>query len=77
MPALNEFDPELVIFSAGFDAHAEDDMAMLRFVDADYAWVTEQVKAVADSTPAGASCRCWKAAMRCPRSAAAPCSTSR
>jgi len=48
LPALNEFKPELILFSAGFDAHAEDDMAMLRFTDADYAWVTEQVKAVAD-----------------------------
>jgi acetoin utilization deacetylase AcuC-like enzyme len=48
IPALNEFKPELVLFSAGFDAHAEDDMAMLRFVDNDYGWVTEQVKAVAD-----------------------------
>ena len=48
IPALEKFEPELVVFSAGFDAHAEDDMAMLRFTDADYAWVTEQVKAVAD-----------------------------
>ncbi|HYI86003.1 MAG TPA: histone deacetylase family protein [Burkholderiales bacterium] len=48
IPALNEYRPELVIFSAGFDAHAEDEMAMLRFSDADYAWVTEQLKAVAD-----------------------------
>jgi acetoin utilization deacetylase AcuC-like enzyme len=48
IPALNEFKPELVLFSAGFDAHAEDDMAMLRFVDSDYGWVTEQVKTVAD-----------------------------
>jgi acetoin utilization deacetylase AcuC-like enzyme len=48
IPALNEFKPELVLFSAGFDAHAEDDMAMLRFGDNDYGWVTEQVKAVAD-----------------------------
>jgi len=47
IPALNEFRPELVIFSAGFDAHAEDEMAMLRFTDADYGWVTEQLKAVA------------------------------
>src|SRR5580765_1971490 len=47
IPAMNEFRPELVIFSAGFDAHVEDDMAMLRLVDADYAWVTEQVKDVA------------------------------
>jgi len=48
LPALEDFRPELVVFSAGFDAHTEDDMAMLRFTDADYAWVTEQVKAVAD-----------------------------
>ena len=44
LPALEEFRPQLVLFSAGFDAHVEDDMAMLRFVDADYAWVTAQVK---------------------------------
>jgi acetoin utilization deacetylase AcuC-like enzyme len=48
IPALDEFRPQMVLFSAGFDAHAEDDMAMLRFGDADYGWVTEQVKAVAD-----------------------------
>jgi acetoin utilization deacetylase AcuC-like enzyme len=48
VPALHDFSPQLVIFSAGFDAHAEDEMAMLRFSDADYAWVTEQLKAVAD-----------------------------
>jgi acetoin utilization deacetylase AcuC-like enzyme len=48
MPALDEFRPQLVLFSAGFDAHAEDDMAMLRFTDADYAWVTAQVKDIAE-----------------------------
>jgi acetoin utilization deacetylase AcuC-like enzyme len=53
IPALNEYKPELVIFSAGFDAHAEDGMAMLRFGDADYAWVTEQLKAVADKHAGG------------------------
>jgi len=48
IPALDEFGPELVLFSAGFDAHVEDDMAMLRLTDADYGWVTEQIKAVAE-----------------------------
>jgi acetoin utilization deacetylase AcuC-like enzyme len=48
LPALDDFKPQLVVFSAGFDAHAEDDMAMLQLKDADYRWVTEQVKAVAD-----------------------------
>src|SRR3954468_11303883 len=48
LPALDEFAPELILFSAGFDAHAEDDMAMLRFTDADYAWVTSQMRDVAE-----------------------------
>jgi acetoin utilization deacetylase AcuC-like enzyme len=48
LPALDGFKPQLVLFSAGFDAHAEDDMAMLCLSDADYAWVTARVKAVAD-----------------------------
>jgi len=53
IPALEEFKPQLVCFSAGFDAHTEDDMAMLRFTDADYAWVTEQVKDIADRHAGG------------------------
>jgi len=53
MPALSAFAPQLVIFSAGFDAHVEDDMAMLRLVDADYAWVTEQVREVAERHAGG------------------------
>jgi len=40
LPALEEFRPQVVFFSAGFDAHVEDDMAMLRFTDGDYGWVT-------------------------------------
>jgi len=48
LPALNDFAPQLIVFSAGFDAHAEDEMAMLRFSDADYGWVTEQLKSVAE-----------------------------
>jgi len=53
LPALEEFRPELVIFSAGFDAHAEDDMAMLRFSDADYGWVTQAVADVAQRHSGG------------------------
>jgi acetoin utilization deacetylase AcuC-like enzyme len=47
LPALEAFKPQMIFFSAGFDAHVEDDMAMMRLVDADYGWVTEQVKGVA------------------------------
>ena len=53
LPALRDFRPQLVFFSAGFDAHAEDDMAMLRFNDGDYAWVTEQVKSATDRHSGG------------------------
>ncbi len=48
LPALEEFKPELLLISAGFDAHREDDMSMLRLLDSDYKWVTEQLKHVAE-----------------------------
>jgi acetoin utilization deacetylase AcuC-like enzyme len=48
LPALDQFEPQLILFSAGFDAHVEDDMAMLRFTDADYGWVTEQLQPIAE-----------------------------
>jgi acetoin utilization deacetylase AcuC-like enzyme len=47
MPALEKFKPELLLISAGFDAHWEDDMSMLRYLDADFGWVTEQLKHIA------------------------------
>ncbi len=53
MPALTAFAPEMIFISAGFDAHADDDMAMLRFADADYRWVTERLMGVATRFSAG------------------------
>lgn len=53
MPALSAFKPEMLFVSAGFDAHREDDMAMLKLVEADYAWVTERVQEVARRWSAG------------------------
>jgi acetoin utilization deacetylase AcuC-like enzyme len=53
IPALEAFRPELVVFSAGFDAHVEDDMAMLGLRDDDYAWVTREVKGVAERHAGG------------------------
>jgi acetoin utilization deacetylase AcuC-like enzyme len=47
LPALARFAPEMIFISAGFDAHRDDDMAMLGLVEADYAWVTQQLKIVA------------------------------
>ncbi|MBB1293811.1 histone deacetylase family protein [Pseudoalteromonas sp. SR41-4] len=50
LPKLAEFKPELLFISAGFDAHFEDDMASLKFVEADYAWLTQQLCDMVKST---------------------------
>ncbi|MDB5775990.1 MAG: histone deacetylase family protein [Herbaspirillum sp.] len=47
LPALHAFKPELIFISAGFDAHREDDLAQMRLVEADYAWMTRQIVDVA------------------------------
>ncbi len=48
LPALNNFKPQLVMFSAGFDAHRDDPLGQLLFDAADYFWVTAQVKVLAE-----------------------------
>jgi acetoin utilization deacetylase AcuC-like enzyme len=47
LPALDDQQPELILISAGFDAHREDPLAGLQFVENDYAWVTRELVAVA------------------------------
>jgi len=47
LPALERFRPEMLFISAGFDAHWEDDMAMFKLRESDYAWVTQQIKDIA------------------------------
>ena len=47
LPALDRFQPEMIFVSAGFDGHRDDGMAMLRLVESDYAWVTQQLRTVA------------------------------
>jgi len=44
---LEEFKPEMIFISAGFDAHREDDMGGLGLVEADYAWITQRVMDIA------------------------------
>lgn len=44
LPALHAFKPQLMFISAGFDAHADDDMGGLRLVEDDYQWVTAEMK---------------------------------
>ncbi len=48
MPRLEEFRPEMVFISAGFDAHREDDLGQLGLVEADYEWITRRLKGLAD-----------------------------
>ncbi len=47
LPALDRFAPELVIISAGFDAHKDDPLASLMLEEEDYAWVTTALAEVA------------------------------
>ena len=43
LPRLAEFAPQLILVSAGFDAHQADEMAGLNLVDADYTWITRRL----------------------------------
>lgn len=47
LPALDAFRPELLLVSAGFDAHRSDPLAQLLLDESDYTWVTEQLLEVA------------------------------
>jgi acetoin utilization deacetylase AcuC-like enzyme len=47
LPRLDEFKPEMIFVSAGFDAHREDDIGNMGLVEGDYAWLTEQIRDVA------------------------------
>jgi len=48
LPRLESFAPDLIIISAGFDAHMRDPLANLNFLEPDYAWVTQKLMEVAD-----------------------------
>ncbi len=58
LPALRAFRPQLVMISAGFDAHVEDVMGQLRLREDDYAWITTELKAVADESAQGRIVSC-------------------
>lgn len=52
-PRLRDFAPELIIISAGFDAHADDPLANLNWQVADFAWITAELCKLADELCAG------------------------
>ncbi|MDV3251830.1 histone deacetylase family protein [Devosia sp. BK] len=48
LPALDNFAPDLILISAGFDAHALDPLAQLEWEDGDYSWITGKLMDVAE-----------------------------
>ena len=53
LPRLEAFQPELILISTGFDAHIDDDIAGLCLTEKDFAWVTSEIKMIADKYAQG------------------------
>jgi len=58
LPRLEAYKPEMVFISAGFDAHRADDMGQMGLVEADYAWITQRIKDVAQRHAQGRIVSC-------------------
>jgi acetoin utilization deacetylase AcuC-like enzyme len=52
-PAIKDFAPDLVLISAGFDAHEADPLAQLNLTEEDFSWITEQLIAIAHASAGG------------------------
>jgi acetoin utilization deacetylase AcuC-like enzyme len=53
LPRLRDFRPDLVIISAGFDAHMRDPLANLNLTEPDFAWATQKLMEIADASAGG------------------------
>ena len=53
LPALHDFQPELIIISAGFDAHQRDPLAQIELQDDDFGWITREINSYAQSACGG------------------------
>jgi acetoin utilization deacetylase AcuC-like enzyme len=53
LPRIEAFRPDLIVISAGFDAHRLDPLGHLNLVEADYAWATRRLMAIADESCGG------------------------
>ena len=58
IPRLQAFKPQLIMISAGFDAHREDDLGQMGLVEDDYVWITQQLMNVANQTCEGKIVSC-------------------
>ena len=50
LPALEQFRPQLLLVSAGFDAYINDDMSSISLVEQDYAWISEKLRQLVDNS---------------------------
>jgi acetoin utilization deacetylase AcuC-like enzyme len=53
LPRLRDFGPELIVISAGFDAHQRDPLANLNLLEADFLWATQKIMEVAQASANG------------------------
>ena len=53
LPALDDFAPDFLLVSAGFDAHINDPLAQIRLLEGDFAWVTEKLLEAAQKHTGG------------------------
>jgi acetoin utilization deacetylase AcuC-like enzyme len=58
LPRLRAFQPELILISAGFDAHREDDLGQMGLVEDDYVWMTRRLKEIAKESANGRIVSC-------------------
>ena len=58
LPRLHAFAPQMIFISAGFDAHRDDELGQMGLVEADYAWITRQLKALAQRHAQGRIVSC-------------------
>ncbi|HET7190395.1 MAG TPA: histone deacetylase family protein [Pseudolabrys sp.] len=53
LPRLREFKPDILVISAGFDAHTRDPLANLNLVETDFSWVTKKLMELSETTAQG------------------------
>ncbi len=53
LPAIHSFDPDLILVSAGFDAHERDPLAQLEVKDGDFRWITDEICGLATDSCQG------------------------
>jgi len=58
LPRMEDFAPELIIISAGFDGHRDDEMAQFKLLEFDYAWITDRLMQLARISAGGRVISC-------------------